>query len=147
MPNDSRSAALAANHTVWEAWTPHHFQSQGYDIPSFKAGREPLDPISLAGVGDVKGKTLLHLQCHLGLDTLSWARRGATVTGADFSETAIAKAREIAADMALPADFLCSSVYDAQRTSRARSTSCSPQSVYWVGCRTSKTGRGSWRSA
>ncbi len=113
MPNDQRSAALNANHAVWETWAPHHFQSAGYDIPSFKAGREPLDPISLAGVGDVKGKTLLHLQCHFGLDTLSWARRGATVTGVDFSETAITKARQIAADMALPAEFVCCSVYDA----------------------------------
>ena len=88
-------------------------RSQGYDIPSFKAGRETLDPITLVGVGSVTGKTLLHLQCHFGLDTLSWARRGATVTGVDFSATAIAKAREIAAEMALPADFVCCNVYDA----------------------------------
>ena len=42
MPNDPRRAAVAANHAVWETWTPHHFEAQGYDIPSFKAGREPL---------------------------------------------------------------------------------------------------------
>ena len=113
MSNPASNAAIAANHAVWEAWTPHHFTSAGYDIPSFKAGRETLDPITLAGVGDVAGKTLLHLQCHFGLDTLSWARRGAKVTGVDFSATAIAKAREIAAELALPAEFLCSNVYDA----------------------------------
>ena len=114
MRNDPNSAAVAANHAVWEAWTPHHFTSAGYDIPSFKAGREPLDPITLAGVGDVAGRTLVHLQCHFGLDTLSWARRGATVAGVDFSATAIAKAREVAQEMALPADFVCSNVYDAK---------------------------------
>jgi SAM-dependent methyltransferase len=113
MPTDLRNAAIAANHAVWEAWTPHHISSGGYDIPGFKAGRETLDPITLAGVGDVTGRTLLHLQCHFGLDTLSWARRGAAVTGVDFSAIAIAKAREIAADMSLPADFVCSNVYDA----------------------------------
>jgi len=113
MSNDLRSAALTANRAVWDTWAPLHFASECYDIPSFKAGREPLDPISLAGVGDVKGRTLLHLQCHFGLDTLSWARRGALVTGVDFSATAIAKAREIAVDMALAADFVCCDVYDA----------------------------------
>jgi len=113
MSIDPITAAVAANHAVWEAWTPHHFRSAGYDIPSFMAGREPLDPITLAGVGDVAGKSLLHLQCHFGLDTLSWARRGATVTGVDFSATAIAKAQEIAQQMALPADFVCCNVYDA----------------------------------
>jgi SAM-dependent methyltransferase len=113
MSDDQHAAAIAANHHTWEAWAPHHFASPGYDIPSFKAGRETLDPISLAGVGDVRGKTLLHLQCHFGLDTMSWARHGATVTGVDFSATAIAKAREIAADLGLPADFVCCNVYDA----------------------------------
>ena len=80
MTTDPRNAAIAANHAVWEAWTPHHISSGGYDIPDFKAGRETLDPVTLAGVGDVNGKTLLHLQCHFGLDTLSWARRGALRT-------------------------------------------------------------------
>ena len=116
MDENEHRAAIAANHAAWEAWTPHHFAAQGYDIPSFKAGREPLDPVTLEGVGDVAGKTLLHLQCHFGLDTLSWARRGATVTGIDFSETAVAKAREIAAEMALPAEFVCCNVYDAPAT-------------------------------
>lgn len=112
MPNDTKRTAIAANHAVWEAWTPHHIAG-GYDIPGFIAGRETLCPITLAGVGDVSGKTLLHLQCHFGLDTLSWARHGAMVTGVDFVESAVAKARELAAELALPADFVCCDVYDA----------------------------------
>ena len=113
MPNDTHRTAVAANHAVWEAWTPHHIGSGGYDIPGFIAGRETLCPISLAGVGDVTGKTLLHLQCHFGLDTLSWARRGATVTGVDFVASAVAKARELAAEVAPSAEFVCCDVYDA----------------------------------
>ena len=112
MPNAMNHAAIAANHAVWEAWTPHHIAG-GYDIPGFIAGRETLCPITLAGVGDVAGKSLLHLQCHFGLDTLSWARHGATVTGVDFVESAVARARELAAELALPADFVCCDVYDA----------------------------------
>ncbi len=139
--------AIAANHAVWDAWTPHHIASGGYDIPGFIAGRETLCPITLAGVGDVNGKTLLHLQCHFGLDTLSWARHGALVTGVDFVESAIAKARELAAELALPADFVCCDVYDAPRDCSGNSTSCSRPSARCRGCRTWKAGRASSRNA
>jgi len=63
-------------------------------------------------VGDVSGKRLLHLQCHFGLDTLSWARRGAQATGADFSAQSILSARQLAAELALDAQFVCSDIYD-----------------------------------
>lgn len=62
--------------------------------------------------GDVNGKSLLHLQCHFGLDTLTWARRGAAVAGVDFSEQAIGAARALAAEVGLPATFIRSDVYD-----------------------------------
>ncbi len=61
-------------------------------------------------VGDVAGRDLLHLQCRFGLDTLAWARRGARVTGVDFSERAIALARSLAAETGLEATFVCSDV-------------------------------------
>src|SRR5689334_10534150 len=64
-------------------------------------------------VGDVAGLSLLHLQCHFGLDTLSWARRGARVTGLDFSGPAIAAARSIAAEIGVDAEFLEADVHDA----------------------------------
>jgi SAM-dependent methyltransferase len=63
-------------------------------------------------LGDVAGKDLLHLQCHFGLDTLGWARLGAWVTGADFSERAIAQARALAAETGLDATFIVSDVAD-----------------------------------
>jgi len=72
---------LADNQALWDTWTQYHVGSQFYNVAEFKAGREHLHPIILAGLGDVRGKSLLHLQCHFGLDTLSLARRGAIVTG------------------------------------------------------------------
>ena len=105
-------AYLAANQALWDTWTSYHIASQFYNVAGFKAGRDSLDPITLAGPGDVRGKSLLHLQCHFGLDTLSWARRGATVTGADFSEEAITAARALATELHLHATFVHSDLYD-----------------------------------
>ena len=61
---------------------------------------------------DVEGKNLLHLQCHFGMDTLNWARRGAHVTGMDFSESAIDQAKELAVRSNLDARFICCNLYD-----------------------------------
>ncbi|BFT72798.1 class I SAM-dependent methyltransferase [Paenibacillus sp. P36] len=82
-----------------------------YDIAGFKAGKITLTPIERAELGDVSSKTLLHLQCHFGLDTLSWARLGAQVTGVDFSEDAIALAERLTKETGLDARFLCSDIY------------------------------------
>lgn len=98
---------LKVNRELWDALTPIHVASEFYDVSGFKRGRCSLDPIELEEVGDVSAKSLLHLQCHFGLDTLSWARRGAVVTGVDFSEKAIAQARLLAAELAIHAEFVC----------------------------------------
>jgi SAM-dependent methyltransferase len=103
---------LTANQALWNRWTPFHVTSEFYDVEGFKAGRETLDPVALAGLGDVRGQSLLHLQCHFGLDTLSWARRGATVTGADFSDQAISAARNLAQELSIAATFVHSNLYD-----------------------------------
>src|SRR5881398_1050672 len=70
-----------ANLAWWNEAAIIHSQSQGdiYKLASFKAGKTKLLPLELEEVGDVAGKRLLHLQCHFGLDTLSWARLGAKV--------------------------------------------------------------------
>lgn len=102
-----------ANRGLWDAWTRINLRSEMYDVEAFAAGRgRDLDPIARAGPGDVRGKTLLHLQCHFGMDTIRWARHGATVTGIDFSEEAITAARALAAQMAVPATFVQSDLYD-----------------------------------
>ena len=103
---------LENNRSLWNGWTRLHKPSRFYDVDAFKAGESSLKPLEIEEVGDVQGKSLLHLQCHFGMDTLSWARRGARVTGVDFSDEAISTARSLAAELNIPADFICSSVYD-----------------------------------
>ncbi|MET8704687.1 class I SAM-dependent methyltransferase [Kitasatospora sp. NPDC004723] len=105
---------LAANRANWDWRVPVHVASEFYDVPGFVAGKEVLRDFELAEVGDVSGKSLLHLQCHFGQDTLSWARRGATVTGLDFSRPAVEAATGLAGRIgADSARFVVSDVYDA----------------------------------
>jgi SAM-dependent methyltransferase len=106
---------IKANLGLWNEWTEVHEKSAFYDVEGFRAGRLSLRPLEVAEVGDVSGRQLLHLQCHFGLDTLSWARLGATVTGVDFSERAIALARELAADLQIPATFVHSTIEDLEQ--------------------------------
>lgn len=101
------------NRANWDARVPVHLASELYDIDGFRAGADSLWPFEAAEAGDVTGKRLVHLQCHVGLDTLSWARNGALVTGLDFSEPAIEAARALAADLAIGASFVVADVYDA----------------------------------
>ena len=79
----------------WNERTPVHAGSDLYDVEGFKAGRMTLHDVELREMGDVSGKTLLHLQCHFGLDTMSWARLGAEATGIDLSDVAIDLARSL----------------------------------------------------
>jgi SAM-dependent methyltransferase len=94
---------LKANQASWDESVALHVASDLYDVEGFKAGRSSLSALELAELGPLvgEGTRLLHLQCHVGLDTLSWARRGATVAGADFSGEAVAAARARAAAVGL----------------------------------------------
>lgn len=74
---------LKTNKESWNKRTEIHIQSKFYDVEGFRKGNNTLQEIELSELGDVSGKSLLHLQCHFGLDTLSWARMGAKVTGVD----------------------------------------------------------------
>ena len=69
------------NRSLWDGWASINYASKFYDLDGFKSGKTSLMPTEIEELGDVAGKSLLHLQCHFGLDTLSWARRGAKVTG------------------------------------------------------------------
>ena len=102
---------LSINQQAWNERTDIHFTSQFYDVEGFLAGNSTLHDIELNQIGEVQNKSLLHLQCHFGLDTLSWARLGAKVTGVDLSSTAIEKAKQLADKAALAAQFICSDVY------------------------------------
>jgi SAM-dependent methyltransferase len=103
----------ALNRANWDDRVPVHLASKMYDLEGFRAGGGSLRPFEEAEAGDVTGKRLAHLQCHIGLDTLIWARNGALVTGLDFSEPAIEAARSLAADVGIDASFVVADVYDA----------------------------------
>ena len=108
------SDPIRANNRLWDTWTPIHVASPFYDVASFVDGRNAirLSAEERDEVGPVEGLTLLHLQCHFGLDTLSWARLGATVTGTDFSEPAIEAAQALADQVGIAARFVRSDLYD-----------------------------------
>jgi 2-polyprenyl-3-methyl-5-hydroxy-6-metoxy-1,4-benzoquinol methylase len=103
---------VEANKELWNAWTGIHEKSEFYNIERFRTDDKGLDPLVRAEVGEVAGKSLLHLQCHFGMDTLRWARLGAQVTGADFSDKAVALARSLSDELGIPASFVCSNIYD-----------------------------------
>lgn len=104
-----------ANREVWNQRTPVHKTSDFYDLEGFKKGRSVLTPIETEELGDVSGKTMLHLQCHFGMDSLSFARKGVKVTGVDFSEAAIEEAKKLNNELGLDAEFICCNVYDLEQ--------------------------------
>ncbi|MEQ8267083.1 MAG: class I SAM-dependent methyltransferase [Parvibaculum sp.] len=104
---------LAANLARWEEQVDIHLGSDFYRVKEFLGGETSLDPLILGEVGEVAGKRLLHLQCHFGLDTLSFARMGAEATGLDFSPKAIAAARKLAAEAGIAARFVNARVDEA----------------------------------
>ena len=102
---------LIANKDHWDKLTTAHVNSKFYDLEGFKRGKSGLTKLELEEVGEVKKKTLLHLQCHFGLGTLSWAREGAIATGIDLSEKSIALAKRLSKEVGLKADFVSSDIY------------------------------------
>lgn len=103
---------FTVNQELWNLRTPFHVASEFYNVAEFMAGRDTIDPITSSILNDLEGKSLLHLQCHFGLDTLSWARRGALATGVDFSAEAIKTARILAEESDLSATFVQANLYD-----------------------------------
>src|SRR6266446_2300334 len=103
---------IIINQEWWNEVAQVHAQGDAYLLKEFKAGMNKLYPLDLEEVGDVTGKKLLHLQCHFGMDTLSWARLGARVTGVDFSEKATTIARGLSEEFQLDATFVCCNLYD-----------------------------------
>src|SRR6266545_4302152 len=106
---------LRENQRLWDAWTDIHVGSAFYDVEGFRAAGPRgvrIKDYEIEEVGDVRGRSLLHLQCHFGLETLSWARLGARATGVDFSERAIEEARRLAAKVGLEASFIQSDLYE-----------------------------------
>jgi SAM-dependent methyltransferase len=102
----------AMNRALWDEWVDINAASEFYGLEEFRRGGTKLRPYELEEVGPVAGKSLLHLQCHFGMDSLSWAREGARVTGADFSARGIEVARSLATELGLDATFVQSDLYE-----------------------------------
>lgn len=102
---------LEHNRDSWNQRTEHHLSSEFYDVEGFLAGKNSLQAPELALLGDVTGKSILHLQCHFGQDTLSLARMGAKVTGVDLSDKAIQAAKGLNDKMGLDGTFICCDVF------------------------------------
>ncbi len=110
--NSSEQDYFEANRRLWNGRVGDHFRSDFYAVDKFRAGGNALNKIETGLVGDVAGKSLLHLQCHFGLDTLSWERLGATVTGIDLSDESIKAAEKLRDELGMKAKFVCCNVYD-----------------------------------
>ncbi|PJE50576.1 SAM-dependent methyltransferase [candidate division WWE3 bacterium CG10_big_fil_rev_8_21_14_0_10_39_14] len=103
---------IKTNRDHWNKLTEIHKGSDFYNVDTFKKGENTIPKLEIDEIGSVKGKSLLHLQCHFGMDTLSWARLGAITTGADLSDSSIAYAKELSRDLNIPASFICSDIYN-----------------------------------
>ena len=101
-----------SNKALWDKRTAIHKSSSFYDVEGFMKGKNVLNDIELKELGDVSGKSLLHLQCHFGLDSMSWSRLGAEVAAVDFSDEAIRTANEIKGELELDTSFICCNVYE-----------------------------------
>ncbi len=102
---------LDLNRESWNQRTAHHLRSAFYDVEGFLAGNNTLQAPELALLGEVTGKSILHLQCHFGQDSLSLARMGAQVVGVDLSDKAIEAARDLNDRLRLQARFIECDLY------------------------------------
>lgn len=107
---------IAANRLNWDDRAKIHLRNSTgfYGIDAVRAGDKLLDPIVDAELGDITGPRVAHLQCHFGIDTIRLARRGAKVTGLDFSPRAIAGARALVAELGEAVRFVEGDVHDAR---------------------------------
>lgn len=103
------------NRATWNKKVAVHAESEMYKMEAFKSGETSLMPYELKALGDVNGKSLLHLQCHFGQDTLSWSRMGAECVGVDLSDEGVKLAKQLNNELHLDARFVCCNVLDTSK--------------------------------
>lgn len=111
---------IEINRKSWNNRVDAHLQSEFYDLKGFLNGKNSLNDIELKLLGDITGKSVLHLQCHFGQDTISLSRLGAKVTGVDLSDKAIHNAKQLANETNSEVDFICCDIYDLPKQSDKR---------------------------
>ena len=109
---DKLNDFFKVNKETWNKKVAIHAKSAMYDLDAFKKGKSSLMSYELDALGDVSGKTMLHLQCHFGQDTLSWSRMGAKCVGVDISEEGIKLAEALNKELDCDAEFVCCNVLD-----------------------------------
>ncbi|HLF07292.1 MAG TPA: class I SAM-dependent methyltransferase, partial [Thermoplasmata archaeon] len=102
---------LRRNRQFWDWQTTENVKADRYEVGRLRRGGSTLHGLEMREVGPVKGKRLLHLQCNVGVDSISWARRGARVTAVDFSAPALEFGRKLAAELEVGLEFVESDVY------------------------------------
>jgi len=112
---DDHHNYFETNRLTWNEKVRVHSESAMYDLKEFKKGKTSLQPYEIKALGDLKGKSLLHLQCHFGQDTLSWSRLGAKTVGIDISDKAIVLAKQLNSELNLDAEFVCCNVLDTSQ--------------------------------
>ncbi len=106
------------NRANWDERAPAHAASPDYAFDRFRSDPEHISDVvrfDLPRLGDIRGLRGVHLQCHIGTDTISLARLGAHMTGLDFSPASLAEARKLAAETNADVEFVEADVYDAAR--------------------------------
>lgn len=113
MLDDETRAKMIANSRNWDARAPIHVASDFYGV----GDRDPMSwfaPFEWRDLSRLDGREVLHLQCHLGVETMAFALKGAHTTGLDFSNVSVQEARRIAREAGLTIDYVCADVYEAQ---------------------------------
>lgn len=100
------------NISFWDELARIHSDDSDYNINKFDLDTYQLKDIEINALGDISGKRILHLQCHIGLDSLALEKLGANVTAVDYSATAINTANQLKEQLNLSTEFHCASVYD-----------------------------------
>ena len=115
------NARLRTNRLQWDEKAVIHARgNKQYPVQCLLAGKSGWSAPIPDDLGPVRGKSVLHLQCHIGMDTLGWAKRGARVTGVDFSPRAIREARRLSEASGIPARFVVSDVYALRKVIKER---------------------------
>ncbi|MDO5510135.1 MAG: class I SAM-dependent methyltransferase [Weeksellaceae bacterium] len=109
---DTENNYIEINRQSWNNKVETHLNSEFYDQENFLKGKSSLNDIELELLGNIQGKTILHLQCHFGQDSISLSRLGADVTGIDFSDQAIETAKKLATETGSGAKFICCDIYE-----------------------------------
>ncbi|MCW8311980.1 class I SAM-dependent methyltransferase [Sphingobacterium sp. InxBP1] len=103
---------IEINRQSWNTKTEIHLRSEFYDVDGFLAGKSSLNEVERQLLNDINGKSVLHLQCHFGLDSISLNRLGAEVTAVDLSDVAIERAKQLAQEAGAEVRFICCDIYD-----------------------------------